>query len=148
MTTDVQKPAVEVLLVEDNLADIQLTMEAFAEGSIRTNLNVVRNGEEAMEYLTRNGHYANTPRPQLILLDLNLENKNGREVLAELKEDPDLKCIPVLVLSTSQAPQDIQECYNLHTNCYLVKPSNIEDFGNTVRSIEEFWLTRVKLPVP
>ena len=146
--TEVQKHAIEVLLVEDNLADIHLTTEAFAEGSIRPNLKVVRNGVEALEYLRRNGHHAKTSLPQLILLDLNLPKINGRELLSELKQDPDLKSIPVLVLSTSQAPQDIQECYNLHANCYLVKPSNIEDFGNTVRSIQEFWLTRVTLPVP
>jgi CheY-like chemotaxis protein len=136
-----------VLLVEDNLADIQLTIEALAEGNIRPNLNVVRDGEEAMEYLRQNGHYAGAPRPQLVLLDLNLPRKNGREVLAELKEDPDLKSIPVLILSTSQAPQDIQESYGLHANCYLVKPSNIEEFGKTVKAIEDFWLTRAKLPV-
>lgn len=146
--TEVQKRAIEVLLVEDDLADIHLTTEALAEGSIRPNLKVVRSGVGALEYLRRNGHHAKTSLPQLILLDLNLPKINGRELLTELKQDPDLKSIPVLVLSTSQAPQDIQECYNLHANYYLVKPSNIEDFGNTVRFIEEFWLTRVKLPAP
>jgi len=146
--TEVQKRAIEVLLVEDNLADIHMTTEAFAEGSIRPNLKIVRNGEEALEYLRENGHYTKTSLPQLILLDLNLPKINGRELLAELKQDPDLKSIPVLVLSTSQAPQDIQDCYNLHANCYIVKPSNIEEFANTVRSIEGFWLTCVTLPVP
>ena len=146
MSIDIQKPPIEVLLVEDNLADIQLTTEGLAEGNIRPNVTVVRDGEEAMKYLKRNGRYSEAPRPQLILLDLNLPKKSGREVLAELKQDPDLKCIPVLVLSTSRAPQDIQSSYRLHANCYLVKPSNIEEFGATVRSIEDFWLTRAKLP--
>jgi chemotaxis family two-component system response regulator Rcp1 len=144
--TKVQEDAIEVLLVEDNLAEIHLTTEAFAEGSIRPNLKVFRNGVEALEYLRGDSHHAKASLPKLILLDLNLPKINGRELLAELKQDPDLKSIPVLVLSTSAAPQDIQDCYNLHANCYVVKPSNIEDFARTVRSIEEFWLTCAKLP--
>jgi two-component system, chemotaxis family, response regulator Rcp1 len=147
MSTDAGKPAIiEVLLVEDNLADIQLTTEGLAEGKVRPNVSIVRDGEEAMEFLKQEGRYAGAPRPQLILLDLNLPKKNGREVLAELKKDPDLKRIPVIVLSTSRAPNDIQATYGLHANCYVVKPSDLEEFGNTVRSIEEFWLSRAQLP--
>src|ERR1041385_4658766 len=113
-------PALEVLLVEDNLADIQLTTDALAEGSIRPNLHVVRDGEAAIQYLKRDGKYANARRPHLVLLDLNLPKMNGREVLAELKQDPDLKRIPVLILSTSNASQDIEQTYDLHANCYQI----------------------------
>ena len=146
MPPDAQMPAFEVLLVEDNLADIQLTTDALAEGSIRPNLNVVRDGEAGIEYLKRNGKYANARRPHLVLLDLNLPKMNGREVLAELKQDPDLKRIPVLILSTSNASQDVEQSYDLQANCYLVKPSHADEFTDTVRSIEDFWLSRAKLP--
>src|SRR5437867_1043762 len=141
MSIDAEKPAIEVLLVEDNLADIQLTMEGLAEGNVRPNVSIVRDGEDAMKFLKHEGRYSNAPRPQLILLDLNLPKKNGREVLAELKKNPDLKRIPVIVLSTSRAAKDIQATYGLHANCYLVKPSDIEEFSDTVRSIEQFWLS-------
>jgi chemotaxis family two-component system response regulator Rcp1 len=147
MSINAGRTAIEVLLVEDNLADIQLTMEGLAEGNIRPHVNIVRDGEAAMEFLTRKGRYADAPRPQLILLDLNLPKKSGQEVLAELKSDPALKSIPVVVLSTSRAPLDIQISYGLHANCYLAKPSDIEEFSETVRLIEEFWLVHAELPV-
>src|SRR5881296_2021082 len=121
MSINADQPVIEVLLVEDNLGDIQLTMEGLAEGIVRPHVSVVRDGEEAMEYLKQQGRYSNAPRPRLILLDLNLPKKNGREVLAELKVDPALKTIPVVVLSTSKSEQDIQTSYGLHVNCYLVK---------------------------
>ena len=125
-------------------------MDGLAEGTIRTHVTAVRDGEEAMKYLRQEDRYAIAPRPQPILLDLNLPKKNGREVLAELRQDPELKSIPVVVLgtctSTSRAPLDIRMSYRLHANCYLVKPSDIEEFNATIRSIEEFWLSRAKLP--
>jgi CheY-like chemotaxis protein len=147
MRVKVERSTIEVLLVEDNLADIQLTMEGLAEGNIRPHVNFVRDGEAAMEFLRRKGQYANAPRPQLILLDLNLPKKSGQEVLAELKSDAALKSIPVVVLTTSTAPLDIQVSYGLHANCYLAKPSDIEEFGETVRLIEEFWLVHAELPL-
>jgi len=137
---------IEILLVEDNPGDVRLTHEAFKEGKISNNLNVVSDGVAALAYLRQEGEYAGTPRPDVILLDLNLPKKDGREVLAEIKQDPDLRRIPVVVLTTSQAEQDILKSYNLHANCYITKPVDLERFITVVKSIETFWLTVVKLP--
>jgi two-component system, chemotaxis family, response regulator Rcp1 len=141
-----QDRQIEILLVEDNPGDVRLTQEVFKEGKIRNKLNVAWNGEEALAYLHREGRFAQAPRPDIILLDLNLPRKSGREVLAEIKTDPRLKCIPVVILTTSQAEQDIAESYNQHANCYIVKPVELDQFINVVRTIEGFWLQIVKLP--
>lgn len=141
-----QERPVEILLVEDNPGDVRLTQEVFKEGKIRNRLSVAWNGEEALAYLRREGRFADSVRPDLILLDLNLPRKGGREVLAEIKADPALKCIPVVILTTSQADQDIAESYNQHANCYIVKPVDLDHFIGVVRSIEGFWLQIVKLP--
>jgi chemotaxis family two-component system response regulator Rcp1 len=136
----------EILLVEDNLGDIRLNQEIFAECDVPNQLTVVRDGEEAMACLRREGRYAATPRPDLILLDLNLPRKNGREVLAEVKADPDLRRIPVVVLTTSTAERDIIESYDLQANCYLTKPVQLDEFIGLVQSIKRFWLQTVELP--
>ncbi len=136
----------EVLLVEDSPGDVRLTREALAEGKVRNNLNVVSDGVEAMAYLRREGKYANAVRPDIVLLDLNMPRKDGREVLAEMKADENLKRIPVVILTTSEAEQDIVRTYNLHANCYLTKPVDLDQFISIVRSVEDFWLTIVKLP--
>jgi CheY-like chemotaxis protein len=137
---------VEILLVEDNLADIRLTQEVFKEGKVRNQLSVVRNGEEALAFLRQEGHFASVLRPDMILLDLNLPRKDGRAVLAEIKADPDLKRIPVIILTTSQAESDLIQTYNLHANCYIVKPVELDQFIEAVKRIEGFWLQIVKLP--
>ena len=137
---------IEILIVEDNPGDVRLTQEAFKEGNVRNHLSVATNGEEAMAFLLREGRYATAPRPDVILLDLNLPRKDGREVLAEIKNDPHLKRIPVVILTTSEAEQDILKTYNLHANCYITKPVDMNRFIEIVRSIEDFWLTIVKLP--
>lgn len=140
------KSSIEILLVEDNPADVRLTQEALKEAKVRNRLHVVEDGVGAMEFLLREGKYADVPRPDLILLDLNLPKKDGREVLEEIKQDPSLKRIPVVVLTTSQAEEDILKTYNLHANCYVSKPVDLDQFITIVRSIEDFWLTIVKLP--
>lgn len=137
---------IDILLVEDNAADVRLTMEALREGKVRNRLTVARDGEEALEMLQRRGKHAQASRPDLILLDLNLPRKDGREVLAELKADEDLKRIPVVVLTTSSAEADILRSYQLHANCYITKPVDLEQFVNVVKSIDDFWLTIVRLP--
>jgi two-component system, chemotaxis family, response regulator Rcp1 len=137
---------IEILLVEDNPADVRLTKEALKEGKVRNNLHVARDGIEAMEFLRRVGKYADAVRPDLVLLDLNLPRKDGREVLADIKADPELKLIPVVVLTTSQAEQDIMKSYKLHANCYIAKPVDLDQFVQVVRSIDNFWLTVVRLP--
>jgi two-component system, chemotaxis family, response regulator Rcp1 len=137
---------VEILIVEDNPGDVRLTVEALKEAKVRNNLSVVTDGVEAMEFLRRKGRFASAVRPDLILLDLNLPRKDGREVLKEIKADPELLRIPVVILTTSQAEQDIVRTYNLHANCYITKPVDLDRFLEVVRSIEEFWLTIVKLP--
>lgn len=137
---------VEILLVEDNLADARLTVEAMKEAKVRNHLSHAHDGEEALAFLRREGAYANTPRPDLILLDLNMPRKDGREVLASVKADPSLKCIPVVVLTSSGAEEDILKAYNLNANCYVTKPVDLDQFLKVVRAIEEFWLTIVKLP--
>lgn len=138
--------SIEILLVEDNPADVRLTQEALREGKVRNNLHVARDGVEALELLRRQGRFAQVPRPDLVLLDLNLPRKDGREVLAEIKADPELKTIPVVVLTTSSAETDILRSYSLHANCYITKPVDLEQFVSVVRSIDDFWLTVVKLP--
>ena len=135
----------EVLLVEDNPGDVRLTMEAFKEGKIRNHLSVVSDGVEALVFLRRKGLYANAPRPDIILLDLNLPKKDGREVLAEIKADEDLKRVPVVVLTTSDADKDVLRIYDLHANCYITKPVDFEQFVTVVKTIEDFWFNVVKL---
>jgi len=137
---------VEILLVEDNPGDVRLTQEALSEGKVRNRVHVVMDGEAAMAFLRREGEYADVPLPDLILLDLNLPKKDGREVLREIKEDENLKHIPVVVLTTSSADEDILRSYNLHANCYITKPIDFDRFIYVVRSIEDFWLTIVRLP--
>lgn len=138
--------AIEILLVEDNLGDIRLTREVFKECKVLNNLSVTEDGEEAMAFLRRQGPYAKVTRPDLVLLDLNLPKKSGREVLAELKADPVLRRIPVVVLTTSSAETDIVKSYELHANCYLTKPVQLDEFIKVVQSIEDFWLMIVSLP--
>jgi CheY-like chemotaxis protein len=137
---------IEILLVEDNPGDVRLTVEALKEAKVRNNLHVAPDGVEAMEFLRRTGAHAEAPRPDLVLLDLNLPRKDGREVLQEIKTDPDLDLIPVVVLTTSQAEQDVLESYQLHANAYVTKPVDLERFLQVVRSIENFWLEIVRLP--
>jgi len=137
---------IEILLVEDNPGDIRLTTEAFKEGKVANNLHVVEDEMEALDFLRQKGGFADAPRPDLILLDLNLPKKDGREVLAEIKEDPSLKRIPVVVLTTSKAEEDILKSYDLHANCYITKPVDLDQFFNIVKKIEDFWLCIVKLP--
>lgn len=137
---------VEILLVEDNPGDVRLTREAMKEAKVRNQLHVVADGVEAIAFLRRQGTYTNAVRPHLILLDLNLPRKDGREVLAEIKRDTDLRRIPVVILTTSEAEVDILKAYDLHANCYIAKPVDIEQFLTVVKSIEDFWITIVKLP--
>ena len=137
---------VEILLVEDNPGDVDLAREALATGKVRTALHVVGDGEQAMDFLRRKGKYVGAPCPDLILLDLNMPKKDGREVLAEVKADEDLKCIPVVILTTSKSEEDILKTYNLHANCFITKPIDLHQFVKVVQAIEEFWLTIVKLP--
>lgn len=137
---------IEILLVEDNPGDVRLTVEALKDGKVSNRLSVVGDGVEAMAFLRREGKFANAPRPHLILLDLNLPKKDGREVLAEVKQDPSLKRIPVVILTTSQAEQDILRSYELHANAFITKPVDFEHFMNVVKSVEDFWLTIVRLP--
>jgi two-component system, chemotaxis family, response regulator Rcp1 len=136
----------EILMVEDNPADVRLTLEAFKEGKILNTLRTVKDGVEAMAFLRRRDPYADAARPDLILLDLNLPRKDGREVLAEIKSDPDLKRIPVVILTTSRAETDVLRTYDLHANCYVVKPVDLDQFIGVIRNIEHFWLTAVTLP--
>lgn len=137
---------VEILLVEDNPGDVRLTKEALKEAKVINNLTVLKDGVEALAFLRRQGTYDNAITPHLILLDLNLPKKDGREVLAEIKADETLKRIPVVVLTTSQDEQDIFKSYNLHANCYVTKPVDLEQFMTVVKSIEDFWLGIVMLP--
>jgi two-component system, chemotaxis family, response regulator Rcp1 len=141
-----QRSDVEILLVEDNPGDIRLIVEVLKDGKIKNNLNVVEDGEQALAYLLHEGIYEDAIVPDIILLDLNLPKINGTEVLAEIKRHPMLKHIPVIILTTSEAEQDILRAYDLHANCYITKPVNLEQFLTVVRSIEEFWLTIVKMP--
>lgn len=135
-----------ILLVEDNLGDVRLTREAFKESQSKAKLLVVNNGEEAIDFLKNHSQYKHVPKPDLILLDLNLPKKDGRQVLKEIKTDPQLKRIPVVILTTSKAVEDITKAYELHTNCYITKPVGLEEFINVVQYIEKFWLSLVSLP--
>ncbi len=137
---------IDILMVEDTPGDVRLTVEALKAGKVRNNFHCVENGEDALAFLRREGKFGEAPRPDLILLDLNLPKKNGREVLAEIKDDPDLRRIPVVILTASEAEQDIVKSYNLHANCYITKPVDLERFIEVVKSVECFWLTVVMLP--
>ena len=137
---------IEVLLVEDSPGDVRLTQEAFRDANRSIHLHVVSDGVEAMTFLRREGAHVDAPRPDLILLDLNLPKMDGREVLAQIKEDASLKTIPTVILTTSEAEVDIVKSYQLHANCYLSKPVQLDAFESLVKSINDFWLTKVKLP--
>ena len=137
---------VDILLVEDSPADVLITREAFAEFRVLNTLHVVEDGVEAIAFLKQAGKYASAPRPDLILLDLNLPRKNGREVLAEIKADPRSKSIPVVVLTTSYSEQDVLQAYDQHANCYIVKPVGFENFVEAMKSIRQFWFSVVTLP--
>ena len=137
---------VEILLVEDNPGDADLIMEVLEDSKIRNRMYVAEDGEEAMNFLYKKGEFSDSPTPDLILLDLNLPRKDGREVLAEIKDDPKLRRIPVVVLTTSKAEEDIIKSYDLHANSYISKPVDIDQFIRVIRSFEDFWLDIVKLP--
>ena len=140
-----RKP-VEILLVEDNPGDIRLLQEAFKEGGFTSRLSIARNGEEALAFLRQEGEYAKSPRPAFILLDLNLPRKDGREVLAEIKKEKNLRQIPVVVLSTSTSSEDVRRAYDLHANCYIPKPVDLDKLVQLGRSLEEFWISTALLP--
>jgi two-component system, chemotaxis family, response regulator Rcp1 len=145
MQRELARP-IEVLLVEDNAGDIRLTKEAFDEGKVRLNLSVARDGVEAMAFLRKEGSFARTAYPDLVLLDLNLPKKDGREVLREMKNDPQLLRIPVVVLTTSGSDEDILGSYGLHANCYITKPVDMDQFVKVVKVLEEFWFVVAKIP--
>ena len=138
--------AIDILLVEDSAADVRLTREALRTTKANNRLNVAADGIEALAILRKEGRYADAPRPDLILLDLNLPRKNGRAVLAEIKDDPDLKRIPVVIITSSAAEEDVVRSYDLHANCYITKPLELENFVQVVRAVEEFWVGIVQLP--
>ena len=146
MTPNVQPKIIDILLVEDSPADVLIAREALAEAKLFNTIHVAEDGVEALDFLYRRGKFASVPRPDLILLDLNLPRKNGREVLAEIKADENLKSIPVVVLTTSSAEEDILKSYNLHANCYVVKPVEFDSFVKAVQSIQQFWFSIVSLP--
>lgn len=141
-----QPMPIEILLVEDSPSDVRLTREALKDAKILNNLSVASDGEEAMEYLHRTGRHADAVRPDLVLLDLNLPRKDGREVLAEMKADEELRSIPVVVLTTSRSEEDVLRAYDLHANCYITKPVGLDQFLRIVESIHGFWLSIVTLP--
>lgn len=142
----IEATPIEILLVEDSAADVRLTIEALKEAKMANRLTVVDDGVKAMDFLYKRGGHAGAPRPDLILLDLNLPRKDGREVLAEIKANSDLRRIPIVVLTTSSAEEDILNAYDLHANCYITKPVDFRQFMVVVKAIEDFWLTIVKLP--
>ena len=146
MDAEHQGRSIELLLIEDNPGDVRLAREGLKEGKILNRLHVARDGEEALAFLRREGAFADVPRPDLILLDLNLPKKDGREVLAEIKADPRLLRIPVVVLTTSEAEEDVLRSYDLHANCYISKPMDLERFIEVIMAIEQFWFTIVQLP--
>jgi len=137
---------IEILLVEDSPGDVTLTIEALRDAKVANNLHVARDGEEALQFLRQEGEFADKPRPDLVLLDLNMPRKDGREVLADMKADPVFKRIPVVVLTTSQSEDDVAAAYNLSANCYVAKPVDLDQFLGVVRAIDDFWLSLVKLP--
>ncbi len=137
---------IEILMIEDNDGDVYMTTEAFKAAKVANNLSVVRDGAEAMEFLHRQGKFAAAPRPDLVLLDLNLPGRDGRQILADIRADAELRTIPVVVLTSSKAEQDVVKAYELHANCYIVKPVDFERLLEVVGAIETFWLTVVKLP--
>jgi CheY-like chemotaxis protein len=141
-----EAPPVEILLVEDNPGDHRLTKEALHEGKVYNNLHWVKDGVEALDFLKQRGRHEKAPRPDIILLDLNLPKKDGREVLLEIKQDPNLRAIPVVILTTSAAEEDVLRSYDLHANCYVTKPVDLEKFIVVVQSIDRFWLSVVTLP--
>jgi CheY-like chemotaxis protein len=143
--TSAPKP-IEILLVEDAPGDVRLTFEAFKKTTIDSVLNVVKDGASALDYLYQKGSFPEAKRPDLIVLDLNVPKINGHEVLAQIKGDPNLKRIPVVILTSSHNPEDIQRAYNNHANCYLIKPNELKDFFEVIRALEDFWLSLVKLP--
>ena len=138
--------SIEVLLVEDNPGDVRLTREALRDGKVFNKLSVAKDGEEALAFLHREGAYADAPRPDVILLDLNLPRRDGREVLEAIKADPSLRTIPVVILTSSEAERDLARAYELNANCYITKPVDLDQFITVVKSIEDFWFTVVKLP--
>jgi len=138
--------AIEILLIEDNAGDARLAKEALRDAKVKNNLTWVPDGVDALAYLRREGKYEKVPRPDLILLDLNLPRKDGREVLSEIKADEKFKCIPVVILTTSSAEEDVLKAYHLNANCYISKPVDLDQFIKVVKTIEDFWLTIVKLP--
>ncbi len=146
MTDSTRSSPVEILLVEDNPGDVRLTREALKEGKVYSNLHWAKDGVEALEFLRRQGKFAGAPRPDIILLDLNLPKKDGREVLFEIKNDDELKRIPVVILTTSKAEEDVRRSYERHATCYVTKPVDLEKFIVVVQSIDRFWLTVVTLP--
>jgi two-component system, chemotaxis family, response regulator Rcp1 len=146
MNFESQPMPIDILLVEDNAGDVRLTQEVLKTSKVRNNLIVANNGQEAVNCLRRQGKYAETARPDLILLDLNLPVMDGREVLEKIKDDKDLKSIPVVILTASKAEEDILKTYNLHANFYVTKPVDLEQFVKVVKSLEDFWLATVKLP--
>jgi chemotaxis family two-component system response regulator Rcp1 len=146
MSVEIAPNPIRILMVEDNPDDVELTVEALKDGKVANILTVVRDGEEAMAYLRGEGEYQGSVRPDLILLDINMPRKDGREVLKEIKDDPRLRRIPVVILTTSAAEEDILHTYDLHANCYITKPVDFDQFLRVVKSIENFWLTVVKLP--
>jgi len=137
---------ISILLVEDNAGDVRLTQEALKEGRVANTLHVVIDGVEALQFLRREGKYSSAPKPDLILLDLNLPRLDGRQVLSEVKKDPELKRIPVVVLTTSKAEEDVLKTYDLYANCYIAKPVEFDEFVGVIKMIDQFWLTTVKLP--
>ena len=146
MVNEITASPIEILLVEDNPADVRLTLLAFKDCKVYNNMHTAKDGVAALSFLRREGEYKDVPRPDIILLDLNLPRKDGREVLKEIKADNKLKNIPVVVLTVSQAEEDILKSYDLNANCYICKPIDFDQFIKIIRSIEEFWLTIVKLP--
>jgi chemotaxis family two-component system response regulator Rcp1 len=145
MAENISRPIV-ILLVEDNPGDVRLTMEALKDAKVLNNLHVAKDGIEALAFLKRQGKFEDAIRPDLILLDLNLPKMDGRDVLAEIKADPEFRRIPVVILTTSKAEEDILKTYELHANCYITKPVDLEKFIEVINAIEDFWLTIVKLP--
>ena len=146
MSVSTRNKPIDILLVEDNPGDVRLTREALKEGKLLNNLYVAGDGIEALEFLRNQGQYALSPYPDIILLDLNLPKMDGRELLAIIKSDPNLRRIPVVILTTSKAEEDIIKTYDLHANCYITKPVDLDQFITVVKSVEEFWFTIVKLP--